>query len=81
VQMGEGKARHVVCMSFKCGVVCDDELVAQVMKVGCSDDGAPVVALGWVWAAAEDGRARHSQVINEGLWVHLYFCGSLEPKP
>jgi len=33
VQIGEGKARHVVCMSFKCGTVCDDELVAKVMKV------------------------------------------------
>jgi ariadne-1 len=34
VQIGEGKARHVVCMSFKCGVVCDEALVTKVMKVG-----------------------------------------------
>lgn len=32
VQIGEGKARHVVCMSFKCGVVCDEALVTKVMK-------------------------------------------------
>lgn len=32
VQVGQGKARHVVCMSYKCGIVCDDELVVKVMK-------------------------------------------------
>lgn len=33
VQIGEGKARHVVCMAHKCNIVCDEELVAKVMKV------------------------------------------------
>ena len=33
VQINEGKARHVVCMAHKCNIVCDDELVAKVMKV------------------------------------------------
>lgn len=33
VQIGEGKARHVVCMAHKCNIVCDEELVAKVMQV------------------------------------------------
>lgn len=33
VQIGEGKARHVVCMAHKCNIVCDEELVGKVMKV------------------------------------------------
>ena len=33
VQIQDGQARHISCMAYKCGVVCDEELVAQVMKV------------------------------------------------
>lgn len=33
VQIKEGKARHISCMAFKCGVVADEELVLQVIKV------------------------------------------------
>jgi ariadne-1 len=33
VQIAEGNARRVACMAFKCGVVCDDDLVARVMAV------------------------------------------------
>jgi hypothetical protein len=33
VQINDGNARHVLCMSFRCGVACDEELVEQVMKV------------------------------------------------
>eukprot|EP00878_Enallax_costatus_P004275 GHUV01004505.1.p1 GENE.GHUV01004505.1~~GHUV01004505.1.p1 ORF type:complete len:527 (+),score=139.84 GHUV01004505.1:269-1849(+) len=32
VQIQDGKARHVSCMAYKCGVVCDEELVLRVMK-------------------------------------------------
>eukprot|EP00775_Hariotina_reticulata_P013428 gene13428-13556_t len=32
VQIQDGKARHVACMAFKCGVVCDEELVLQAMQ-------------------------------------------------
>ncbi|KAI8472707.1 MAG: hypothetical protein J3K34DRAFT_204977 [Monoraphidium minutum] len=32
VQIGEGKACHVSCMAFKCGVVADEELVERVLK-------------------------------------------------
>eukprot|EP00879_Flechtneria_rotunda_P010931 GHRR01011422.1.p1 GENE.GHRR01011422.1~~GHRR01011422.1.p1 ORF type:complete len:527 (+),score=168.68 GHRR01011422.1:246-1826(+) len=32
VQIQDGMARHVSCMAFKCGVVCDEELVLQVMQ-------------------------------------------------
>ncbi|KAF6250673.1 hypothetical protein COO60DRAFT_1471727 [Scenedesmus sp. NREL 46B-D3] len=32
VQIQDGQARHISCMAYKCGVVCDEELVAQVMK-------------------------------------------------
>lgn len=35
VQIKEGKARHISCMAFKCGVVCDDDLVVSIIKVGC----------------------------------------------
>ncbi len=31
VQIAEGKARRICCMSFKCGVVCDEDLVTRVM--------------------------------------------------
>ncbi|KAI8463915.1 MAG: hypothetical protein J3K34DRAFT_474800 [Monoraphidium minutum] len=30
--IAEGKARHITCMSFKCGVVADDELVESVIQ-------------------------------------------------
>jgi hypothetical protein len=33
-QISDGKARHVTCMAYKCGVVCDEELVTLVIKVG-----------------------------------------------
>lgn len=33
VQIKEGKARHISCMAFKCGVVCDEDLVLKVIKV------------------------------------------------
>jgi ariadne-1 len=33
VQISDGKACHVTCMSFKCGIVCDEELVERVMQV------------------------------------------------
>lgn len=36
VQIQDGKARHVICMAYKCGVVCDEELVLRVMKVRLS---------------------------------------------
>ncbi|WIA17066.1 hypothetical protein OEZ85_013967 [Tetradesmus obliquus] len=32
VQIADGQARHISCMAYKCGVVCDDELVLHVMK-------------------------------------------------
>eukprot|EP00877_Chromochloris_zofingiensis_P002490 jgi/Chrzof1/12241/Cz06g26220.t1 len=32
VQITDGKARHIVCMAFRCGVVCDEDLVTRVMK-------------------------------------------------
>ena len=36
VQIREGKARHISCMAFKCGVVCDEDLVVNIIKVrGC----------------------------------------------
>lgn len=34
VQIGDGKARHITCMAYKCGVVCDEELVNTAIKVG-----------------------------------------------
>lgn len=36
VQIKEGKARHISCMAFKCGVVCDEELVLKVIQVRVS---------------------------------------------
>lgn len=33
VQIQEGKARHIRCMAYKCGVVCDEELVLAVIQV------------------------------------------------
>jgi hypothetical protein len=33
VQIQEGKARHICCMAFKCGVVCDEDLVLQTIEV------------------------------------------------
>lgn len=36
VQIKEGKARHISCMAFKCGVVCDEELVVRVIQVRVS---------------------------------------------
>lgn len=32
VQIKEGKARHISCMAYKCGVVCDEELVLAVIQ-------------------------------------------------
>lgn len=32
VQIQDGKARHISCMAYKCGVVCDEDLILQVMK-------------------------------------------------
>jgi hypothetical protein len=40
VQIKEGKARHISCMAFKCGVVCDEELVLQVIQVRGPGDAA-----------------------------------------
>jgi hypothetical protein len=36
VQIKEGKARHISCMAFKCGVVCDEDLVVSIIKVRCA---------------------------------------------
>lgn len=33
VQIKEGKACHISCMAYKCGVVCDEELVLAVIQV------------------------------------------------
>jgi hypothetical protein len=59
VQIQEGKARHISCMAFKCGVVCDEDLVMQTIKVGAYACWVPLFALVDLSTSFRDARVYH----------------------
>lgn len=81
-QIGDGNARHVTCMAYKCGVVCDEELVMDVIQVGGAarglGGGAGVLqSLGMMALSPQDaGHVGCHTLYMRGCAVDCDSCGA-----
>ncbi|EFJ52718.1 hypothetical protein VOLCADRAFT_102701 [Volvox carteri f. nagariensis] len=66
VQIGEGQARTIRCMSHRCGVVCDEEKVCALLKSDCGTRSSSAGGAGGVCGGSSSGGGDGTNVSSDG---------------